>query len=225
MLLTRSDLAAMIDHTHLKLTGGRPAVEQACQEAREHRFHGVCVNPIWAPAARGLLAGSAVQLVVVVGFPLGQNRPDVKAFEAARAVEDGADEVEVVLDLGAVKAREASRVEDDVGGVVRACGDRPVRVFLETCYLKDDELVLACEAVRRAGAQGVETSTGFGPGGATVEHVALLRAGMGPGAVVKASGGVRTLEDALKMVAAGANRIGTSSGILILAGLKAGGNP
>lgn len=219
MALTKAELASYIDHTVLKPMEGRAAIEKLCAEARQHGFYAVCVNPVWAATCRDLLKGSPVKLAVVAGFPLGASRPDVKAFEAARAVDDGVDEVDMVLNVGALRDGDTALVERDIRAVVQAASGRLVKVIFETCYLTDAQIETACKLSVNAGAHYVKTSTGFGSGGATTAHVALMRRTVGPHVGVKASGGVKTLEAALAMIEAGASRIGTSSGIEIVGGL------
>ena len=219
MAFTKAELASYIDHTVLKPMEGRAAILKLCAEAREHGFFAVCVNPVWASTCRELLAGSPVKLAVVAGFPLGANRSDVKAFEAARAVADGVDEVDMVLNVGALRDGDTALVEADIRAVVQASAGRLVKVIFETCYLTDAQIVTACKLSVNAGAGYVKTSTGFGSAGATAAHIALMRKTVGPDIGVKASGGVKTLEAALAMIEAGASRIGTSSGVDIVRGL------
>jgi deoxyribose-phosphate aldolase len=213
---TKATLAKTIDHTLLKAVGTAAQVRILCTEARTFGFASVCVNPVWVPLCAQELAGSEVLVCTVIGFPLGANSPEIKAAEARLAVSQGADEVDMVLNLGAAKAGDWKAVEDDIRGVVKAAGNGLVKVILETCYLADDEKVKACEAAARAGARFVKTSTGFGTGGATVEDIRLMRKTVGDQLRVKASGGVRTYQDALAMLEAGADRIGASSGIAIV---------
>ena len=218
MKVDRADMAAMIDHTLLKGTATRGEIDALCREALEHRFASVCVSPRHVARAAELLRGSCVKVCTVIGFPLGANDPRTKAFEARTAVADGAQECDMVIDIGALKDGDVARVEADVRGVVEASGDAIVKVIIETCYLTDEEKVLACQAAARAGARFVKTSTGFGSGGATPEDVTLMRASIPEEMGVKASGGVRTYEDARAMIEAGASRIGTSSGVAIVGG-------
>lgn len=208
-------LASMIDHTNLRPTACSADIERLCREAIEFGFASVCVNPVHVPLAAALLRGSGVKVCTVVGFPLGATSHKAKAAEAARAVADGAEEVDMVVDICAVKERRPRDVEDDVSLVVNAAAPAIVKVILETCYLTDEEIVLACEAAVKSGAAFVKTSTGFGSGGATVEAVSLMRRTVGNKAGVKAAGGIRTAEDALAMVAAGADRLGCSAGVAI----------
>jgi deoxyribose-phosphate aldolase len=219
-----SSLAAIIDHTLLKPAATAAEIDQLCREARQHRFASVCVNTYWAPRCRGLLEGSGVKLCCVVGFPLGAMSTGAKAFETAEALAGGADEVDMVINIGALKSGDTDAVEQDIRAVVEAARGRTVKVILETGLLTEEEKVLACRLSERAGARFVKTSTGFAGSGATVEDVALMRRAVGPEMGVKASGGVRTREDAERMVAAGANRLGTSAGIAIVAGAPASGS-
>lgn len=215
-------LAAAIDHTLLKATATAAEIRRICAEAAEHRFATVCVNGGWVGEAARLLAGTGVGVAAVVGFPLGAVAPEAKAAEAARAVADGATEIDMVLQIGRLKAGEDEFVRRDIEAVVRAsrAADAAalVKVIIETCYLTDEEKVRACRLAVAAGAHFVKTSTGFGPAGATVEDVRLMRANVPAHVGVKAAGGVRTAEDARAMLAAGATRIGTSSGVAIVRG-------
>lgn len=217
---TQASLAKTIDHTLLKAVGTEAQVRELCAEARKFGFASVCVNPVWVPLCARELAGSEVLVCTVIGFPLGANRSETKAAETRQAVAEGADEVDMVIHLGAAKAGDWKAVEEDIRAVVKAAGTARVKVIIETCYLTDDEKVKACEASLRAGAHFVKTSTGFGTGGATVEDVRLMKRTVGDRLQVKASGGIRTCEDALKMLEAGADRIGASSGVAILGEFK-----
>jgi deoxyribose-phosphate aldolase len=217
-------LASLIDHTLLKPDARREDVEQLCREAAQFCFASVCVNPNWVPLCREMLRGSGVKVCTVVGFPLGAHSPDVKAYEARRAVEQGAEEVDMVINIGALKSRDYALVEQDIRGVVQAVGrDTIVKVILETSLLTREEKIMACSLSKAAGADYVKTSTGFAGGGATVEDVRLMRETVGPEIGVKASGGIRTQEDAKAMVAAGATRIGASAGVKIVRGEADGG--
>lgn len=217
---TKASLAKTIDHTLLKAVGTADQIRELCAEARSFTFASVCVNPVWVTLCAQELAGSEVLVCTVIGFPLGANSPETKAAEARLAVSQGADEVDMVMNLGAAKAGDWQAVAEDIRGVVQAAGDALVKVIIETCYLTEDEKVKACEAAARAGARFVKTSTGFGTGGATVEDIRLMRRTVGDKLQVKASGGVRTCQDALAMLEAGADRIGASSGIAIVNDLK-----
>ncbi len=212
-------LASLIDHTLLKPDATREEVEQLCREAAQFCFASVCVNPNWVALCRELLRGSGVKVCTVIGFPLGAHLPDIKAYETKRAIEQGAEEVDMVLNIGALKSRDYALVEQDIHGVVQAAAGRAlVKVILETALLTRDEKVMGSTLAKAAGADFVKTSTGFGGGGATVEDVQLMRETVGPEMGVKASGGVRTKEDAEKMVAAGATRLGASAGVKIVRG-------
>lgn len=211
-------LAAFIDHTLLKPAATGKEIDALCREAREHRFASVCVNGFWVGRCKAALAGSGVKVACVVGFPLGAMATGAKAFEAGQAVADGADELDMVLNLGALKAGDAEAVERDIRAVVEAAQGRAVKVILETGLLDEAQKVLACQLSQRAGAAFVKTSTGFAAGSAaTVEDVALMRRTVGPDMGVKASGGIRTRADARRMLASGASRLGTSSGVAIVA--------
>ena len=213
------DVARIIDHTLLKPDATRAQIEQLCAEARRYRFRSVCVNPTWVALCADLLAETPDVLVcTVVGFPLGATTPEVKAFEAERAIADGAKEVDMVMNVGALKSGDHDLVERDIRAVVDVAHERGARckVILETGLLTPDEIVTASQIAKRAGADFVKTSTGFGPGGATVADIALMRQAVGPEMGVKASGGVRTYEDVQALVAAGATRIGASAGVRIV---------
>ncbi|HWA98177.1 MAG TPA: deoxyribose-phosphate aldolase [Pirellulales bacterium] len=215
---TAAELAAMIDHTLLKPEATADDIRRVCAEARQHRFASVCVNGGQVALAAELLRGSGVKPIAVVGFPLGAGTSRAKAFEASDAVAAGAEEIDMVLNVGALKAGDTARVRDDIRAVVEAASPKPVKVILETGLLADDEKITACQLAKEAGAAFVKTSTGFGPGGATDHDVRLMRATVGPELGVKASGGVRSREDALRMIEAGANRLGTSGGVAIVTG-------
>ena len=217
-------LASLIDHTLLKPDAPREEVEQLCREAAQFCFASVCVNPNWVALCREMLRNTGVKVCTVIGFPLGAHLPDVKAYEARRAVEQGAEEVDMVINIGALKSKDYALVEQDIHGVVQAAGKTTiVKVILETTLLTRDEKVMGCTLSKAAGADYVKTSTGFAGGGATVEDVQLMRETVGPEMGVKASGGVRTRDDAEKMVAAGATRLGASAGVKIVRGEAATG--
>jgi deoxyribose-phosphate aldolase len=212
-----TSIAAMIDHTFLKPEGTVRDIERLCEEAMRHHFAAVCINPWLIPAAVRSLAGSPIVPCTVVGFPLGATTPASKAFEAGEAAAIGAREVDMVLAVGALKQKDYSHVREDIRAVVQAAGSAcKVKVILETCLLTDDEKVTACKLAMEAGAHFVKTSTGMNSGGATLHDVALMRATVGLHTGVKASGGIRSRADAEAMIAAGASRIGTSAGILII---------
>jgi deoxyribose-phosphate aldolase len=212
------DYAKYMDHTVLKPETVRETVARFCDEARRYRFAAVCVNPCWIAFASERLRGSGVKVAAVIGFPLGANTPATKAFEAHEARADGADELDMVINIGALKDRDDELVARDVAGVVKAAGRAPVKVIIETSALTEEEKERACRIAARAGAAFVKTSTGFGKGGATVEDVALMKRVVGPEVQVKASTGVKTREDADRLIAAGATRLGTSSGPAIVDG-------
>lgn len=216
----RGDLASMIDHTLLKADATREDLEKVCDEARKWHFATVCVNATNIPLVAKLLAGSGVKPIAVVGFPLGAMTATAKAFEAREAVRNGAREIDMVVNIGALKSRDYATVLDDICRVVAASKPWPVKVILETAGLTQDEKVIGCALSKAAGAAFVKTSTGFGPGGATVEDIQLMRRIVGEELGVKASGGVRTTEDAQRMMAAGADRIGASASIAIVTGGK-----
>lgn len=212
-------LQHMIDHTVLKADTRRQEIITLCEEARTYNFASVCVNPTWVELAAKELEGSDVKVCTVIGFPLGANTPETKAFEVRDAISKGAGEVDMVINIGALKDQDDALVERDIRAVVEAAaGKALVKVIIETCLLTEEEKVRACEISVKAGADFVKTSTGFSTGGATIEDVALMRKTVGEHVGVKASGGVRSLEDMNNMVKAGANRIGTSSGVKILRG-------
>jgi deoxyribose-phosphate aldolase len=213
-----SNIASLIDHTLLKAEATADDVRKLCDEARRHKFASVCVNTSWVPLCKRLLAGSGVMVCAVVGFPLGAMAPNAKAFEAREAVRAGAEEIDMVINQGALKSRDYALVQDDIRKVVEASRPARVKVILETGALSQEEKVIAISLSKVAGAAFVKTSTGFGPGGATTEDIALMRRLVGNELGVKASGGVRTCEDAEKMRAAGASRIGASASVAIVAG-------
>lgn len=213
-------LNKMIDHTILKANVTKAEVERVCKEALEYDFASVCVNTCHVEYVAKQLAGSQVKTCVVVGFPLGAMITEAKAFETKIAVEKGADEVDMVINVGALKDGNLDLVEADIRAVAEAAKPALVKVILETCLLTDEEKIAACQASVRAGAAFVKTSTGFSTGGATEADIALMRKTVGPDLGVKASGGVRTKEDAEKMIQAGATRIGASASIAIVEGTK-----
>ncbi|MCC7031763.1 MAG: deoxyribose-phosphate aldolase [Acidobacteria bacterium] len=212
------DVASSIDHTLLKPDATADDIDTLCREAAEWTFATVCVNPTWVARAAARLRGTGVGVCSVVGFPLGATTPDVKQYEARRAIFDGATEIDMVLNVGALKSGDVRLVSDDIRAVVSACAERGVvsKVILETALLTDEEKVTACTLAKAAGADFVKTSTGFGPGGATAGDVALMRRVVGAEMGVKASGGVRDLQQVKAMVAAGATRIGASAGVRIV---------
>lgn len=213
-----------IDHTILKPETSQEQVAKIIQEAKEYDFASVCVNPTWVSFAAKELEATDVKVCTVIGFPLGANTPAVKAFETKDAIEHGADEIDMVINIGALKSGNDDLVSKDIQAVVEASGDKLVKVIIETCLLTEEEKVKACLLAKEAGADYVKTSTGFSTGGATVEDVALMRKTVGPDMGVKASGGARSYEDALAFIQAGATRIGASSGVAIMNGAQADGD-
>ena len=211
-------VASMIDHTLLKADATRANIEELCREAAQFHFATVCVNPTWVATAAKLLAGSGVGVCSVVGFPLGATTPDVKGYETRRAIFDGAREIDMVINVGALKSADLRVVECDIESVTTPCRDAGAlsKVIIEAALLTDEEKITACTLAKAAGADFVKTSTGFGPGGATAGDVALMRRIVGDEMGVKASGGVRDLEQMKAMVAAGATRIGASAGVRIV---------
>ncbi len=219
-------LAALIDHTILKPDATREDIERLCAEARANVFASVCVQPHWVALCAELLAGTPVKVCTVIGFPHGMNKPETKCFEARRAVFDGATELDMVINIGALKSRDYATVERDIRAVVECGHPRArVKVILENAYLTDEEKIEGCALAKAAGADFVKTSTGFGPGGATVEDVALMRRVVGPDMGVKAAGGIRDAEIARRMVDAGATRIGASASLAIVQEERAGAAP
>ncbi|KMK93860.1 deoxyribose-phosphate aldolase [Rossellomorea marisflavi] len=215
-------IANMIDHTLLKPESTKEQVEILCQEAKEYTFASVCVNPTWVAYAHELLEGTQVKVCTVIGFPLGASTPEVKAFETKDAIANGATEVDMVINIGALKSGDDALVKRDMEAVVAASKGKALsKVIIETCLLTDEEKVKACKLAVEAGADYVKTSTGFSTGGATVADITLMRETVGPDIGVKASGGVRSLEDAQNMIEAGATRLGASSGVKIMQGLAA----
>lgn len=214
----RPDLARIIDHTLLRPDATKDDLRKLCTEAAAWHFFSVCVNSVNVPFARTQLHGSTVAVCAVVGFPLGAMSPNAKAFETTEAIRAGADEIDMVMNVGAMKSRDYALVMDDIARVVGAAGDKVVKVILETGMLTRDEKLIACALSKAAGASFVKTSTGFAQGGATAEDIALMRATVGDELGVKASGGVRSAADADAMVAAGANRLGASSSVAIVSG-------
>ena len=211
------NLAKYIDHTILKSIATEADVQKLCEEADQYKFASVCINPYYVPLAKKLLKDSAVKVCTVIGFPLGATTKEAKALEAIKAVADGADEVDMVLNVGALKSSDFKYVENDISSVVSSIPEYIcVKVILETCYLTDEEIKLASEIAMKAGANFVKTSTGFGTGGATVDAVKIMKGVVGDKLEVKASGAVRDFETAKLMIKNGATRLGTSSGIAIV---------
>jgi len=215
-----ADLAPFIDHTLLRADATAAGIDRICAEAREHHFASVCVNPSRVRRVAANLSGSGVVTCSVVGFPLGAHTPAAKAMEAGEAIGNGAGEIDMVIDIGALKSGDLALVERDIAGVVEVCraAGAHCKVIIEAAMLTDEEKVVASLLAKRAGADFVKTSTGFGPGGATVYDVALMRRAVGPDMGIKAAGGIRTRQDAQALIAAGATRLGTSAGVAIVAG-------
>ncbi|MDK2783652.1 MAG: deoxyribose-phosphate aldolase [Thermococcaceae archaeon] len=212
------DIAKYIDHTNLKPYATKEDIIKLCEEAKKYGFYAVCVNPYRVKLAKEQLEGTDIKVASVIGFPLGATPTEVKVFEAKKALEDGADELDMVINIGALKDKDYEYVKNDIAEVVKVAHEKGavVKVIIETCYLTDEEKEIACKLAMEAGADFVKTSTGFGTGGATVEDVRLMRRIVGDKLGVKAAGGIRTYEQALAMIEAGANRIGTSSGVKIV---------
>ena len=210
------DIAKKIDHTVLKPEAVKDVVLRYCQEAREHGFASVCVNSVYVPLAKKSLAGSDVKVCSVVGFPLGAMSKRAKAFEARCAVEDGADEIDMVIHIGALKDGDFQAVEEDIRAVVEASAPALVKVIIETCLLTKEEIKKACRLSEQAGAAFVKTSTGFSTGGATLEDIQLMKASVSSKMQIKASGGIRSKEFAEELLEAGADRIGAGNGMLLL---------
>ena len=215
--MDKKTIASMIDHTLLKPEATPAQVERLCAEAAEYPCASGCVTPVYIPLAARLLKGTGVKVCCVVGFPLGAIAPEQKAAEAASCAAMGAEELDMVIHVGAAKAGDWALVQRDIEGVVKAAAGHTVKVIIETCLLTDEEKVKACEAAKAAGAHFVKTSTGFSTGGATTHDIALMRKTVGSEMGVKASGGIRDYETAMAMIEAGANRIGASAGIAIVA--------
>lgn len=224
MTMKKNELAKLIDHTILKPIATQEDVTKICNEALNYGFASVCINPSFVPLAVNLLKDSAVLVCTVIGFPLGSTSTATKAFEAQEAVKNGALEVDMVINIGALKERREDVVFQDISTVVEAAkganSKAITKVIIETCYLSDEEKVLACMLAKKAGAHFVKTSTGFGSGGATAPDIALMRETVGPEMGVKASGGIRNLQQVLDMVKAGATRIGASAGVEIVKELE-----
>jgi deoxyribose-phosphate aldolase len=213
-----TEIARMIDHTLLKPDATQDQIAQLCYEARKYGFAAVCVNPTYVKLCAQLLRGTPVHVCTVVGFPLGATPPEVKAFEAQEAMDDGATEVDMVINIGALKSKDYALVERDISTLARTshAGGAILKVIIEAALLTDEEKVIACQLAKAAGADYVKTSTGFGPGGATVHDVELMRRAVGPEMGIKAAGGIHSYQEAQAMVAAGATRIGASAGVKIV---------
>lgn len=219
------EVASLIDHTLLKPEATPAQIAQLCREAREHSFAAVCVNPVNVKLCAELLKGTPVKVCSVVAFPLGATLPEVKVYEAERVIADGAQEIDMVINIGALKAGDDELVKRDIAGVVRVCHAHGAicKAIIEAALLTEEEKIRACTLAKAAGADFVKTSTGFGPGGATVEDVALMRRVVGPELGVKAAGGIRSFKDVEALVKAGATRIGASAGVKIVQEAKESG--
>ncbi|MGY4677687.1 deoxyribose-phosphate aldolase [Pasteurella sp. P03HT] len=217
--MNAKEIAQFIDHTALTAEKTEQDILKLCDEAIENRFWSVCINSGYIPLAKEKLAGTDVKICTVVGFPLGANLSSVKAFETREAIQAGADEIDMVINVGLIKSNKWDAVEADIAAVLTACAGTPLKVILETCLLSKEEIVKACEICKQLNVAFVKTSTGFNSGGATVEDVALMKQTVGD-IGVKASGGVRDTETAVAMIKAGATRIGASAGIAIINGLQ-----
>ena len=219
-IMTKTEIASYIDHTLLAPDAGVKQIQKLCTEAVNYKFASVCINPCYVPFASNTLAGTGVKVCTVIGFPFGTSSSEVKAFEAVDAIKNGADEIDMVINVGALKAKNYDFVEKDIAAVVEAANGKLVKVIIETCLLTDEEKTKVCKLAKKAGADFVKTSTGFNKSGATPEDIALMRKAVGPEMGVKASGGVRDTEAALAMIKNGATRIGASASIAIIEGLK-----
>ncbi|MEI8092836.1 MAG: deoxyribose-phosphate aldolase [Spirochaetales bacterium] len=218
--MTAKELAPYFDHTLLKATAREADIVQLCREARESHFATVCIQPVWVPRCADELRGSGVGVCTVIGFPLGANTTAVKVAETKLAVEQGATEVDMVINVGWALDERWADVTEEIRQIRVAAGKTPLKVILETCYLTDEAIGKACDASAKAGAAFVKTSTGFGTGGATESHIRLMRSRVPASMKVKASGGIRTLADAVTMIEAGASRLGASASVAILKELK-----
>lgn len=217
--ITRAQLASYIDHTLLKPDASLPQIKKICDEAKTYHFASVCVNSYWIPTVAAELAGTDIAPCSVIGFPLGAGLSSAKAAEAKDAIAAGAKEIDMVINVGAIKSGDWDAVQKDIEAVNAVKGSAKLKVIIETCLLTDEEKVKACQTSKAAGADFVKTSTGFSTGGATAHDVALMRRTVGDALGVKASGGIRTLEDALTMIEAGASRLGASAGVKIIEAL------
>ena len=222
--MNKKEIARTIDHTLLGAEVSKVEVKEKCAEAREYNFASVCINPDQVALVKEELADSEVKVCTVIGFPLGVNLTETKVAEAKAAVRQGADELDMVMKVGALKEGDYETVRKDIEAVVNAAQGKLVKVIIETCYLTEEQKVRACEIAKEAGADFVKTSTGFGSGGATVEDIVLMRKIVGEKMGVKASGGIHSLEEAQAMIEAGATRIGASSGVQIIEGSEVSGD-
>ncbi len=218
--MTKKEFAKMIDHTLLRPNINSSDIEKLCNEAKEYGFYSVCVNPYYIPFVKELLSGVDIKICTVIGFPLGANSTKVKVYEVKEALSLGANEFDMVINIGALKDKRKNYLLNEIREVVMAAEGNIVKVIIETCYLTDEEKMWATEIIKEGGAHFVKTSTGFGPLGATIEDVKLLKKVAGDKLKVKAAGGIRTFEQAIEMIKAGADRIGTSNGVSIINGFR-----
>jgi len=209
-------LSKYIDHTILKATAMPSDIKQLCKEAKEYNFYAVCVNGSYVKLAKDEVAGSEVKVAAVIGFPLGAMSTEAKVLETISCINDGADEIDMVINIGMLQSGNNDYVEDEILAIKKACGNKTLKVIIETCYLSEEEKEIACQLAMNAGADFVKTSTGFGTGGATLEDIKLMKRIVGDELQIKASGGIRDKETAEKFIALGISRIGTSSGIKIV---------
>lgn len=214
--MTRSELATYIDHSQLKAAASQSDIDQLCDEAVEHGFATVCVNPVWVTYCAKRLADASVGIATTIGFPLGATTAFIKVEETREAIRNGATEIDMVINIGALKSGYSGFVADEIHAVVEAADAAPVKVILECCYLTDTEKRMACALAKNAGAAYVKTSTGFGTHGATLEDVRLMKQEVGETLNIKAAGGIRSYEDAVAFIEAGATRLGTSNGVEII---------
>lgn len=212
------ELNKYIDHTYLKAFGGEAVIRELCQEAKDNHFKSVCINPCNVQLSKELLKGSDVLVCTVIGFPLGQNTTETKVFETLNAINNGADEIDMVINVAKLKDHLDEDVYGEIALIKKACGKKTLKVIIETCYLNEEEIVRACQLSVKAEADFVKTSTGFGTAGATIENVKLMAKTVDGKALVKAAGGINNYEEALSMVKAGASRLGTSHGVQIVEG-------
>ncbi|HQN15813.1 MAG TPA: deoxyribose-phosphate aldolase [Bacteroidales bacterium] len=225
MAISQAELASYIDHTLLKPESTREQFVRLCEEAVTYRFKSVCVNSFWVPFVTGILKGSGIKICSVIGFPLGAMDSASKAFETKNAIASGAEEIDMVINVGALKSQDLATVEKDIQAVRQACqGGALLKVIIETVFLDEKEKIQACEISKQCGADFVKTSTGFMGGGATVEDIALMRKVVGPDLGVKASGGIRNFEQAVSLIHAGANRLGCGSSVAVITGAPVKGN-
>ena len=214
------EINKFIDHTLLKATATEADITELCDEAREYEFFSVCVNSCYVPLAKKQLSNSKVKVCTVVGFPLGAMSTEAKVFEAEQALKDGAEEIDMVINIGELKSKNLKKVEDEIAAIKNAIGDKVLKVIIETCYLTPQEIVIASELAVNAKADYVKTSTGFGTDGAKMENIKLMKKAVNGSAKIKASGGIKNLDTALSYIEAGVERIGTSSGVSIVKELK-----